>query len=93
MIFRIEVGIYKDESYQAYDVDGNPTKIKKSTGRCTFCHKKIPSGSVILTQHYTTRFGHGKHKYCPDCSEKGMRELKETTKDIKFRNKIGWDHY
>lgn len=93
MIFGMEIEVYKDVTYQAYDNNGMPTKMKTSTARCTHCMRKIKSGSVIITQRYTTRFGGGKHKYCPECSEKGMRELKETTKDIVFRNKIGWDHY
>lgn len=93
MVFGINTLVYKDETYQAYDINGVPGVMKTSTARCTHCRKKIKSGSVILTQEYRGRFGGGIHKFCPDCSEAGMRELKEATKSIKFRNKIGWDHY
>lgn len=92
MIFGLNVTIFKWEKYQAVMKDGT-LKEKIAKGNCSHCRKQIPSGVAIITQTYSNRFGGGVHKYCPSCSEIGMKELKETTKNIKFRAKIGWDNF
>lgn len=76
------------------------------TARCTTCSRKIGLGSPIITQEYSTRFGGGEHKYCIECSYKGLKTLTkeylntpftgealQKLKAVKLKEKIGWDHY
>lgn len=93
MVFGMVVELFNPQTYQAYDSHGVPTKMKTTICKCTHCMKKIKPGEVIIKQHYTTRFGHGTHKWCQECTKNGLKELKETVKDVKFKSKIGWDLY
>jgi hypothetical protein len=92
MMFGLNVTIFKWEKYTQLQKDGT-IKEKFWKGNCSNCKKQIPSGVMIVTQAYGNRFGGGIHKYCPTCSEAGIKELKEATKNIKFRAKIGWDNF
>jgi len=92
MIFSLKPMIFKWERWNEAKPDGTiVAKVRK--GNCSHCRKQIPDNVMIMTQSYDNRFGGGLHKYCPECSEAGVKELKEVTKDIKFRAKIGWDNY
>jgi hypothetical protein len=92
MIFGLNVEIYKPRKTQT--VLGDGTVLEKIVkGRCSHCGKQLKGEVMIVTQTYRTKFGRGVHKFCPSCSEAGMRELKAATKDIKFRASIGWDNY
>jgi len=94
MIFGLHVAKYNPQLLSKVFDDKTGTWItKKIKGKCTNCHKAIPEGVVIVTQNYTTRYGGGTHKYCPACSEAGVKELMAETKHLKLRAKIGWDHY